>query len=856
MKKHAFLAVSSILLVSVCLWAGQFARDAWSAPSDGAGPDDTAAEYALTAGGDEPARGTILFEYYWGADGTISSLESLPTFPNYPDDREWRTSLEGPTDWRDHYVTYVRGYLYPPATGNYTFWIASDDQSQLWLSTDETPGHAVQIASVLVWTPARDFDNTGGGAGGPQQKSAPIRLTAGKRYYIEALQAEGIGGDNLAVAWQGPGIPNRTIIAGKYLSPLIGPQDVTDPNLLGWWKLDETSGMTAADASGNGHDGAIQGTPTRVDGPPGFGKALHYNGQNPASGWVNCGTWNPSAATGQLTVTFWAKWAGPVGPNNWQGVVGKRNDWDSTGANQMWEFEIDATNNQIRFFRGDSYPNCGGRILPIGEWTHVAATFDGATLVFYIDGQETGRGAFSFGPTTDAMITIGCDDSFGWNSFNGALDDVRIYDRALLPGEIRWLTGLFQGEYFANMTLSGSPALTRLDREINFNWGTGEVFPGTSDWCSVRWTGEVEPAFTEPYTFYVNADDGARLWLDDDLIIDAWQDQAATEYASQPIPLVAGQRYHIRLEWYENGAEAVCELRWSSPSTPKQVIPSGRLHPPEPGSGGGTSSGSASMTLKPTSGPVGTVIAITGSGFAANTSGNVISPWVSKLLTTTPDGAFSTTVTVPEKTPGGDYPFAADFPLGGIEEALATFTVTGSITLNPASGHVGDAITITGTGFAGSASGNVIFAGVSQPVTTAPDGTFSTTMTVPTVPAGNHSVQADIPSGTPPEASAVFEVVPKITLTPRTARVGQKVTITGTGFQERIGGSVFCDVNGNGRYDSGEPSISVTTTLYGMFTGYWNVPAGTPPGLYDILADCPIGSPIEDSETLVVVAGP
>ena len=194
---------------------------------------------------------------------------------------------------------------------------------------------------------------------------------------------------------------------------------------------------------------------------------------------------------------------------------------------------------------------------------------------------------------------------------------MRIYDRALLPGEIRWLTGLFEGEYFANMTLSGSPALTRLDPEINFNWGVGEVFPGTWDKCSIRWTGEIEPAFTEAYTFYVNTDDGARLWLDDDLIIDAWQDQAATEHASAPIQLVAGQRCHIRLEWYENTGEAVCELRWSSPSTPKQVIPSGRLHPPEPGtSGGGTSSGSQSMTLKPTSGPVGTVIAITGSGFA------------------------------------------------------------------------------------------------------------------------------------------------------------------------------------------------------------------------------------------------
>jgi hypothetical protein len=355
------------------------------------------------------------------------------------------------------------------------------------------------------------------------------------------------------------------------------------------------------------------------------------------------------------------------------------------------------------------------------------------------------------------------------------------------------------------------------------------------------------------------------------------------------------------------------------------------------------------MTLSPTSGPVGTTITITGSGYAASTDGNVITPWVSKLLTTTPDGTFSTTVTVPGNTPGGDYRFVADFPLGGPEEASATFTVEGSltltpdsgapstsftvagtgfaanaggrvfidgnrnntwdpgesyqdlvttatgtfppvgltvplaqfgpcyvyadfplgstkasavfwvtsqITLSPASGHVDDTITITGSGFVANTSGNVTLGGTSKSVATSVTGTFSTTMTVPTVPAGNHSVGADIPSGGSQEASAAFEVVPQITLSPTSGRAGTNVSITGTGFQERIGGRVFCDVNGNGRYDSGEPSIGVTTTLYGTFAESLRVPVGTPPGYYDILADCPIGSSIEDSKTFRVLVGP
>jgi len=176
-------------------------------------------------------KGNILFEYFWGTTDQLSSLLGLASYPDSPDDSEWRTIFEGPTDWRDNYGTRVRGYVYPPGTGDYTFWIASDDQSQLWLSTNDDPANAVQIASVPGWTPSRDFLNTGGGVGGPEQQSGPITLQAGQKYYIEALQAEGGGGDNLAVAWGGPGIgAGPVVIAGTYLSPWIRPTDLMASN--------------------------------------------------------------------------------------------------------------------------------------------------------------------------------------------------------------------------------------------------------------------------------------------------------------------------------------------------------------------------------------------------------------------------------------------------------------------------------------------------------------------------------------------------------------------------------------------------------------------------------------------------
>ena len=85
-------------------------------------------------------------------------------------------------------------------TGSYTFWIAGDNQSELWLSTNDNPVNKVNIASVPDRTDPREWTKF------PSQKSAspPITLTAGQRYYVEALQKEDGGEDNLAVGWAKP----------------------------------------------------------------------------------------------------------------------------------------------------------------------------------------------------------------------------------------------------------------------------------------------------------------------------------------------------------------------------------------------------------------------------------------------------------------------------------------------------------------------------------------------------------------------------------------------------------------------------------------------------------------------------
>ena len=148
-------------------------------------------------------------------------------------------------------------------------------------------------------------------------------------------------------------------------------------------------------------------------------------------------------------------------------------------------------------------------------------------------------------------------------------------------------TGLM-GQYFDDMALTPSAHRnTRIDPFVSFNWGIGSPYGAIAeDTFSVRWTGEVEAQVSETYTFHPTTDDGVRLWIDGQLLIDRWVDQGATEWSGS-IPLVAGRRYAIKMEYYESSGAALAQLQWSSPSTPKAVVPTSQLHPPLIGSGSG-----------------------------------------------------------------------------------------------------------------------------------------------------------------------------------------------------------------------------------------------------------------------------
>ena len=199
-------------------------------------------------------QGNILYEYWDDIGGTsVSALTDDPRYPDSPDESIWWQTFEGQVGRGDNYGIRASGYVYPPVSGEYIFWISGDDECQLWLSTDDDPANIEQVSHVTGWTNSREWSKE------DTQKSKPITLQAGQKYYIEALMKEGGGGDSLAVGWGGPTIgEGPVIIEGKYLSPVITSfakvmQAAREPNPADgsihfdtWASLAWTAGFTAA----------------------------------------------------------------------------------------------------------------------------------------------------------------------------------------------------------------------------------------------------------------------------------------------------------------------------------------------------------------------------------------------------------------------------------------------------------------------------------------------------------------------------------------------------------------------------------------------------------------------------------
>lgn len=156
------------------------------------------------------------------AGQNIVDLTSFSGFPAEPDEINFLSEFQSSTDIGDEYGQKIYGYVHPPATGSYTFYISGDDYCDLYMSSDSLHEHKAFMARVPGWTNQGEWNKYSA------QTSQQIELVAGEKYYIEALHKEGQFGDFVAVAWTGPGI-EQEIIPGAFLSPGVPSAPLSYP---------------------------------------------------------------------------------------------------------------------------------------------------------------------------------------------------------------------------------------------------------------------------------------------------------------------------------------------------------------------------------------------------------------------------------------------------------------------------------------------------------------------------------------------------------------------------------------------------------------------------------------------------
>jgi hypothetical protein len=295
------------------------------------------------------SRGFVLKELYMGLSAStvaISELRNSPKYPNSPDLVRHGELLELNTfDEFEGYGARLRGWLVPPVSGNYTFYIAADDNGEFWLSTDANPANIVNIANEPIWSGRRTWVGEAGGggrvgtpspSGGPQANiSGPINMVAGQMYYFEALVKEGGGGDNLGIAWRIPGGPapvnGSSPIEGKDIVAIADPTGASvtinqQPAPLTLFSPAAT-GTPLASVDFNANDGGFTvSTPQAYDGPWVYNAATgswRQDGQQPDNGHPNTSLLEsptiPITVAGQVGLSFTHRYSFEQDSVNWDG---------------------------------------------------------------------------------------------------------------------------------------------------------------------------------------------------------------------------------------------------------------------------------------------------------------------------------------------------------------------------------------------------------------------------------------------------------------------------------------------------------------------------------------------------------
>lgn len=452
--------------------------------------------------------GQVEVRYYDNLLGTdIATMTSAPKFPDNPDEVGVLTSLEDPENRAEDYGSYVRGFISPPASGQYRFFLSANDKAEFWLSVSESPDDASLIALVPGWTSVNQFTKYS------SQTSSYVTLDSGQRYYFEVLQKEGSGSDHFAVAWEGPGI-SQQIVGSDYI--------------YSWAQPTMDTGQSSQEAYNFGYRVGF------VDGSEG----LAFNPSFPPLDQDQDGLYD-----------------------NWEIVHGldPNNASDATSDPDQ---DLLSAADEFLIGTAEGNPDSDNDGIPDGvEYAYGLDPLDSGdasqdldndgytNLEEYVAGTELNQAGDSPAPApapepepAPETGEIAYVTGFAGQYFSGTN-----FER-LLPVQVDETVDFNWG--------NGAPIPESPDDNFSVRWSGIFTAPHSSG--------------TNDYEFSVRTNDGVRLYANGELVINDWSSHAPTTFTYNR-SMNAGEELRLTIEYYEGTGTAVAQYSARNLSTNSNV---------------------------------------------------------------------------------------------------------------------------------------------------------------------------------------------------------------------------------------------------------------------------------------------
>ena len=468
--------------------------------------------------GAQLGQGNILIEEWLNTGGAVTdNVDTLHTYINsgkVPTKSYWAKKMDRPDAGEDNWGGRMRGYIIPPETGDYTFWTASDDDSEVWLSTDETPANAKMICNVEGWVNYQDWTYKSG-LPGTTYMSKPIALQAGKRYYVNVFFADGTGGGFDSVAWGGPVIgAGPVVVDGKYLAAFIrspeplfkattpdptnGKTEVTSP--LFQWTAGATAVMHEVYMGTNPTPGAAEfmnAWPTAM--------YFHIPGLTPGAKYY----WRVDevdAAGGKITGDVWNFTVQPLEAHNPEppdGMMGR-----ALNVQLKWVAGQGAVKHKVLLNPDKAKVTAGDATVVAAEQAELTfspAGLAGGTVYYWRVDEVDSTGKVTAGPVW-SFSTI--DPTGGavaeyWNNNSNFFD--------------------------SSANVLGGPVVVKTVPNVDISWPSGST-KGTNspdaaintDYFRARFTAQLNVPVSGKYKLIESTDDGGLVYLNGDLVAGVW----------------------------------------------------------------------------------------------------------------------------------------------------------------------------------------------------------------------------------------------------------------------------------------------------------------------------------------------